>query len=323
MTNPEVLYEAQQEWNRRQQAKLAEQRADVLKTYVSKIDEKKLHAVLGNPKGDVTLVEFFDYNCGFCRRAIKDIDALVDNDPNLRVVVMELPVIREESVGAAQVSIALNRIAGQVPRLPRQAARRPVARDPRQSARGRDRGRRRPQEARGRDGRAGGRGDPARIETARRRSRRRGDADLRDRRGRGAEHARDRRRPQGPGRGASEVRQGHVLSRSPAVRRARPPAVPRSLRTLLFRNRLGSGRVFPIRRRSAASGRARPGGQPGRLSEASLEPSGLHPQWTEPQSARAARAGGLWLGDARRRRGSFARRRRRTRPVGRVPPVQS
>ncbi|MFC3693750.1 DsbA family protein [Chenggangzhangella methanolivorans] len=111
VTNPEVLYEAQQEWNRRQQAKLAEQRADVLKTYVSKIDEKKLHAVLGNPKGDVTLVEFFDYNCGFCRRAIKDIDALVDNDPNLRVVVMELPVIREESVGAAQVSIALNRIA--------------------------------------------------------------------------------------------------------------------------------------------------------------------------------------------------------------------
>jgi len=109
--NPEVLYEAQQEWNRRQQAKLAEQRADVLKTYVAKLDEKKLHAVLGNPKGDVTLVEFFDYNCGFCRRAIKDIDALVDKDPNLRVVVMELPVIREESVGAAQVSIALNRIA--------------------------------------------------------------------------------------------------------------------------------------------------------------------------------------------------------------------
>lgn len=109
--NPEVLYEAQQEWNRRQEAKLAERRAGVLTNYVARLDEKKLHAVLGNPKGDVTLVEFFDYNCGFCRRAIKDIDALVDKDPNLRVIVMELPVIREESVGAAQVSIALNRIA--------------------------------------------------------------------------------------------------------------------------------------------------------------------------------------------------------------------
>ncbi|PZQ11562.1 MAG: disulfide bond formation protein DsbA [Ancylobacter novellus] len=109
--NPDVLYEAQQEWNRRQQAKLAEKRETVLKDYVARIDASKLHAVLGNPKGDVTLVEFFDYNCGFCRRAIKDIDALVDKDPNLRVVVMELPVIREESVGAAQVSIALNQIA--------------------------------------------------------------------------------------------------------------------------------------------------------------------------------------------------------------------
>ena len=109
--NPEVLYEAQQEWNRRQQAKLVEKRDGALKNYVARIDASKLHAALGNPKGDVTLVEFFDYNCGFCRRAIKDIDALVDKDPNLRVVLIELPVIREESVGAAQVSIALNRIA--------------------------------------------------------------------------------------------------------------------------------------------------------------------------------------------------------------------
>ncbi|RXF73981.1 DsbA family protein [Hansschlegelia zhihuaiae] len=109
--NPDVLYEAQQEWNRRQQAKLAEKRDATLKNYVAKLDQSKLHAVLGNPKGDVTLLEFFDYNCGFCRRAIKDIDKLVDSDPKLRVVVMELPVIREESVGAAQVSIAVNRIA--------------------------------------------------------------------------------------------------------------------------------------------------------------------------------------------------------------------
>ena len=109
--NPEVLYEAQQEWNRRQQAKLAQQREGTLKTYLKQIDEKKLHAVVGNPKGDVTLVEFFDYNCGYCRRAIKDIDGLIEKDPNLRVVLVELPVIREESVGAAQVSIALNRIA--------------------------------------------------------------------------------------------------------------------------------------------------------------------------------------------------------------------
>lgn len=109
--NPEVLYEAQQEWNRRQQAKLAEKREVAIKDYLTRIDASKLHATLGNPKGDITLVEFFDYNCGFCRRALKDIDALVDADPKLRVVLLELPVIREESVGAAQVSIAVNRVA--------------------------------------------------------------------------------------------------------------------------------------------------------------------------------------------------------------------
>lgn len=109
--NPEVLYEAQREWNKRQQAALEKKRETSLKTYVQTIDKSNYHAVIGNPKGDVTLVEFFDYNCGFCRRAIKDIDALVKADPKLRVVLIELPVIREESVGAAQVSIAVNRIA--------------------------------------------------------------------------------------------------------------------------------------------------------------------------------------------------------------------
>ncbi len=109
--NPDVLYEAQQEWNKRQEAKVAEKRDVALKTYLTKIDEQKLHTVLGNPKGDVTLVEFFDYNCPYCRRAIKDIDQLIKDDPKLRVVLIELPVIREESLGAAQVSIAVSRIA--------------------------------------------------------------------------------------------------------------------------------------------------------------------------------------------------------------------
>ena len=109
--NPDVLYEAQQEWNRRQEAKVAEKRATALTSYLAKIDEQNLHTIIGNPKGDVTLVEFFDYNCPYCRRAIKDIDQLVKDDPKLRVVLMELPVIREESLGAAQVSIAVSRAA--------------------------------------------------------------------------------------------------------------------------------------------------------------------------------------------------------------------
>ncbi|GLK69094.1 DsbA family protein [Hansschlegelia plantiphila] len=109
--HPEVLYEAQKEWNRRQEAKVEEKRGAALSTYLGTIDGSKLHAVLGNPKGDVTLVEFFDYNCGYCRHATKDIDALISADPKLRIVLIELPVIRQESLGAAQVSIAVNRAA--------------------------------------------------------------------------------------------------------------------------------------------------------------------------------------------------------------------
>jgi protein-disulfide isomerase len=109
--HPEVLYEAQKEWNRRQEAKAAESRTAALGTFMQRLDKTSPHAVFGDPKGDVTLVEFFDYNCGYCRHAVKDIDALVAADPKLRIVLVELPVIRQESLGAAQVSIAAGRTA--------------------------------------------------------------------------------------------------------------------------------------------------------------------------------------------------------------------
>lgn len=62
---------------------------------------------LGNPKGDVTMVEFFDYNCGFCKRAMDDMLTLMKNNPNLRVVLKEMPVLGQGSVDAAQVAVAV------------------------------------------------------------------------------------------------------------------------------------------------------------------------------------------------------------------------
>ena len=62
---------------------------------------------LGNPKGDVTMVEFFDYNCGYCKRALEDMMTLMKNDPNLRVVLKEMPVLSQGSMEAAQVGIAV------------------------------------------------------------------------------------------------------------------------------------------------------------------------------------------------------------------------
>ena len=62
---------------------------------------------LGNPQGDVTVVEFFDYNCGYCKRAMTDMVELIKNDPKLKFVLKEFPVLGEGSVQAAQVAVAV------------------------------------------------------------------------------------------------------------------------------------------------------------------------------------------------------------------------
>jgi protein-disulfide isomerase len=63
--------------------------------------------VLGNKDGDVTFVEFFDYNCGYCKRAMADMLDLMKTDPKLKVVLKEFPVLSPGSVEAAQVAVAV------------------------------------------------------------------------------------------------------------------------------------------------------------------------------------------------------------------------
>ena len=63
--------------------------------------------IVGNPQGDVTMVEFFDYNCGFCKRALSDTLALIKDDPNLKIVLKELRILGPGSLEAAQVAVAV------------------------------------------------------------------------------------------------------------------------------------------------------------------------------------------------------------------------
>lgn len=63
-------------------------------------------AWVGNPNGDVTLVEFYDYNCGYCRSSLPTIAKLIERDPKLKIVFREWPILSEESVAAAKVSLA-------------------------------------------------------------------------------------------------------------------------------------------------------------------------------------------------------------------------
>lgn len=111
IANPEVLEEAFSALQEKRLAAANEERAMALASLRPQLETSPYGAVLGNPDGDVTLVEFFDYNCGYCKRALDDLERLVETDPNLRVVMKEFPVLGEASMKAAAVSIAVHQVA--------------------------------------------------------------------------------------------------------------------------------------------------------------------------------------------------------------------
>ena len=111
MENPEVIRDAFYELERRKAEAEQKERVATITENKSVLFDSTRQAVLGNPQGDVTLVEFFDYNCGYCKRALDDMNRLIDGDPGLRVVLKEFPVLGQGSVEAAQVAAAVNIMA--------------------------------------------------------------------------------------------------------------------------------------------------------------------------------------------------------------------
>jgi protein-disulfide isomerase len=106
LSHPEVLQDAMAELDKRQNAEDAEKHLAAIKDNTAAIFSSPRQVNLGNPQGDVTMVEFFDYNCAFCKRAMSDMLDLLKNDPKLKVVLKEFPVLGEGSVQAAQVAVA-------------------------------------------------------------------------------------------------------------------------------------------------------------------------------------------------------------------------
>jgi protein-disulfide isomerase len=111
LANPEILEEAFTALQQKREAEADAARLEQLAVYRDELENSPRDPVLGNPEGDVTLVEFFDYNCGYCRRAHDDMKRLIEGDPELRVVLKEFPVLGRSSMEAAAVSIAVNMIA--------------------------------------------------------------------------------------------------------------------------------------------------------------------------------------------------------------------
>lgn len=108
IAHPEVLEEASAELGRRQAAAETTKQKAAVEKHADALFNSPQGVVLGNPKGDVNFVEFFDYNCGYCKRAMGDMLDLIKFDPNLRVTLKEFPVLGPGSVEAARVAIAVH-----------------------------------------------------------------------------------------------------------------------------------------------------------------------------------------------------------------------
>ena len=107
VAHPEVLQEVISEMEKRQTEAESVKHKEGIKQYSQALFYSPRQVTIGNRQGDVTLVEFFDYNCGYCKRALSDLLNLMKDDPKLRVVLKEFPVLGPGSVEAAQVAVAV------------------------------------------------------------------------------------------------------------------------------------------------------------------------------------------------------------------------
>lgn len=107
LANPDVLEEVSAELSKRQAVAESAKQVAAVRKHAETIFRSPRNVVVGNRDGDVNFVEYYDYNCGYCKRAMLDMMELMKADPKIRVVLKEFPVLGPGSVEAAQVGIAV------------------------------------------------------------------------------------------------------------------------------------------------------------------------------------------------------------------------
>ena len=112
LDHPEVIMEAVELLQQRDAAAEAAHDLALVKAFSDEIFDDGYSWVGGNPDGDITLVEFVDYRCGYCRKAHEEVKALVKGDGNIRLIYKELPILGEGSVQSSRFAIAVKQIAG-------------------------------------------------------------------------------------------------------------------------------------------------------------------------------------------------------------------
>ena len=112
LDNPEVLMEAIAVLEARERDAQAQADLQLVELHAAAIFNDGHSWVGGNPEGDVTLVEFMDYRCGYCRQAFAEVAQLLESDGNIRFIVKEYPILGEQSVLAARFAIAVQQLHG-------------------------------------------------------------------------------------------------------------------------------------------------------------------------------------------------------------------
>ncbi|QJR16265.1 DsbA family protein [Usitatibacter palustris] len=116
LKNPEVVREAMQALQAKEEAEKQKAQKLALATHRARIENDATSPVGGNPKGTVVVVEFFDYGCGHCKRAAGAVDGIIEKDKDVKIVYKELPILGPESFHAARAALA-SRKQGKYPQF--------------------------------------------------------------------------------------------------------------------------------------------------------------------------------------------------------------
>ncbi|WP_424971849.1 DsbA family protein [Dinoroseobacter sp. S76] len=106
LENPQIVMDAVAILREREAEAQAAAAAETLSTQRDLLERDENAPVLGNPDGDVTVIEFFDYNCPYCRRAKPTVEGLIAADSGVRVVFREFPILGDNSVLASRAALA-------------------------------------------------------------------------------------------------------------------------------------------------------------------------------------------------------------------------
>ncbi len=109
LENPEVIFEAAQRMEQKEKSQRQVRMTEGATKHAADLFSRPDAIVVGNPKGDVTIVEFFDYRCGPCRRLMPELNQLIQQDGNIRLIMKEFPILSRESELAARAALAASR----------------------------------------------------------------------------------------------------------------------------------------------------------------------------------------------------------------------